>query len=265
MRLHPSAVTIALPILAALTLGVATLGIAARPADASPRIGVGPAECVKAAAPSQCSPSPKPGRLPGATEPSNDAEPADPAGGIGSASGPSASTKPAASDPFRFFSPTSVWNTPLADDAELDPDSAALMAALDAEVQREIRNRKGPAINTTAFSVPIYTVPADQPTVKVTLRPSSSASTLRAAWSEVPLPANAEPAAGTDRHLIVWQPSTDKLWEFWLLQHRDDGWHAGWGGAMQSVSSSSGVFDTDSWPGATPWWGASASSLSIAG
>jgi hypothetical protein len=167
--------------------------------------------------------------------------------------------------PFRFFSPTSVWNSPLSANATLDPDSSEIMAAFEAEVRREIRNRKGPAINAAAYGVPVYTVPADQPAVEIKLRPSSTSTALREAWSAVPLPTDAQPAAGTDRHLVVWQPSTDRLWEFWRLEQREDGWHAGWGGAMQGVSSGSGVYGPGAWPGATPWWGASASSLSIAG
>jgi hypothetical protein len=166
---------------------------------------------------------------------------------------------------FRFFSPASIWNTPLAADAPLDPNSTRIMPPFKAEVRDEIREGKGPAINTTAYSVPIYTVPPSQATVQVQLRRDSGASALREAWRAVPLPAAARPAAGTDGHLVVWQPSTDKLWEFWRLRHREDGWHADWGGAMRNVSSSSGVYDVDAWPGATPWWGASASSLSIAG
>ncbi len=262
MRFHLSAARFIPSPVAALPLLVVALAIVlVRPADASPRIGIGPAECVEAAAQSECDSAPAPrggfGSAPsrGKTVSGND-----------EATGSHDATSPSnPGPPFRFFSPTSVWNTPLADDAPLDPESAAITADLNTEVQREVRSHKGPAINTSAFSVPIYTVPADQPTVPVTLRRSTTAAALRTAWSAVPLPVNAQPAAGTDRHLVVWQPSTDKLWEFWRLQHHESGWQADWGGAMQDVSSGSGVYGQDSWPGATPWWGASASSLSIAG
>ena len=64
---------------------------------------------------------------------------------------------------------------------------------------------------------------------------------------------------------MVWQPSSDRLWEFWELAHGPSGWQAGWGGAMLHASSSAGVYDSEAWPGATRFWGASASSLSIAG
>lgn len=119
-------------------------------------------------------------------------------------------------------------------------------------------------IDTTSYSVPIYTVPANQPTVEVALK-RGQATTLIAAWSAVPLPADAQAAAGTDGHLVLWQPSTDRLWEFWRLVHGVEGWYASWGGAMQNVSHSSGVYEPNSWPGAQATWGGSASSLSVAG
>jgi hypothetical protein len=88
---------------------------------------------------------------------------------------------------------------------------------------------------------------------------------LQSAWSVVPLPPSAHPASGTDAVLVVWQPSTDQLWEFERLVHDSDGWRAVWGGAMQNVSSNTGVYAANAWSGAQSWWGASASSLSLAG
>jgi hypothetical protein len=168
--------------------------------------------------------------------------------------------------PFRFFSPSSFWNDESSATAPLDPSSSAVMSAFDEEIAREEEAGRGPAnIVTTAWSVPIYTVPADQPTVKVTLENTSQTSTLQEAWDAVPLPPNAQPATGTDKHLLVWQPSSDQLWEFWHLEHTSIGWQASWGGAMQNVSSNPGVYGAEAWPGATTSWGASASSLSIAG
>ena len=79
------------------------------------------------------------------------------------------------------------------------------------------------------------------------------------------MPANAKPAAGGDKHLLVWQPSKNKLWEFWHLETTAAGWEAAWGGAVQGASASWGAYGPAAWPGATRYWGASASSLSIAG
>jgi hypothetical protein len=172
--------------------------------------------------------------------------------------------------PFRFFSPSSFWNGEVPAKAPLDPSSAEVVGALDVEAAEELEIKKGPAINTTAFSVPVYTVPVDQPLVKVTQTlPSYDGgeldAALQAAWEAVPLPPNAQPAAGGDKHLVVWQPSTNKLWEFWHLEKTEEGWQAQWGGAIQNASSNSGTYGPEAWPGATTSWGASASSLSIAG
>jgi len=168
--------------------------------------------------------------------------------------------------PFRFFAASSFWNEALAADAPLDPGSGELVDALNAEVTRELEATSGPqpAIDTIAYSTPIYTVPANEATVPVSLN-NTPKPALTAAWSEVPLPANAQPAAGTDGDLIVWQPATDRMWEFWRLTHNNSGWSASWGGAMQHVSKNRGVYGPEAWPGATPWWGVTASSLALAG
>jgi hypothetical protein len=176
-----------------------------------------------------------------------------------------AAVPPAGKVPFRFFSPTSFWNEPLSGDAPLDPSSALVVGAFDEEITADEKVGNGPSINTTRWSVPIYAVPAGQPTVRVNLKAESSNPALQAAWSAVPLPLNAQPAGGTDGHLAVWQPSTDRLWEFWRLVHGPEGWYASWGGAMQNVSSNPGVYGPEAWPGATPGWAGWASSLSLVG
>jgi len=136
-----------------------------------------------------------------------------------------------ASSPFTFFSPQSFWNRPVPASAPLDPSSAALVSALNEEVNTELSAGNGPWINTAKYSIPIYTVPANEPTVSVKLVHSSAVPVLQSAWRAVPLPANAHPARGTDADLVVWQPSTDRLWEFWRLAHGANGWRASWGGA----------------------------------
>ena len=116
---------------------------------------------------------------------------------------------------FRFFSPTSVWNAPLLPTAPIDPNSAAITGTLENYINTSLANHTGPWINTTSYSTPIYTVPANQPTVPVII--SSDNTPLRAAMAAVPVPANAQPAAGTDEEMTIYQPSTDTLWEMWLM------------------------------------------------
>jgi hypothetical protein len=222
-----------------------------------------PAEALKGKGTEVTSPlglSPEAGSSPSEpVEPTNPGEPAEPV----------APTTPVASAaPFRFFSPTSFWNEALPADAPLDPSSVAVVRAFDAEIVREEATEGAQAtINTTSWSVPVYTVPASQPLVKVTLWPSRLALSpaLQIPWDAVPLPADAQPAAGTDGHLVVWQPSTNRLWEFWRLERASAGWQAGWGGAIQDASSNAGAYGPEAWSGGLSDWGASASSLSIAG
>jgi len=172
---------------------------------------------------------------------------------------------PAPLPPFRFFSPTSFWNVEPGAAATLDPESKALAGAFTAEVKALVEAGTGPWINTTDYSVPIVTVPAGQPKVRVQLVSKYSAPALQAAWEEVPIPPTAKPAQGTDGTLVVWQPATNKLWEFWRATKTETGWQASWGGAVQNVSAAWGAYGPEAWPGAKPWWGSSASSLSIAG
>lgn len=200
-------------------------------------------------------PTPEPGPQ---TEPETSEPPAEPA--------PEAepATEPVAT-PFRFFSPTSFWNTEPGALAALDPESSSLTGVFRKEIEAAVAAGTGPWINTTNYSVPIVRVPADQPKVRVKLVSNYSAPYLQAAWEEVPIPLDARPSEGTDATLVVWQPSSDKLWEFWHASHTETGWQAAWGGAIQNVAKNRGAYDSEAWAGAKPWWGSSASSLSIAG
>lgn len=164
----------------------------------------------------------------------------------------------------RLFAPSSVWNRPLPADA---PTDQGLADQLISEVRHEIQEGTGPYIQTTTYSTPLYVVGPAQRCVRVTLDVTAAyGRTLKRAFVRVPLPAGARPAAGTDHHLTLWQPSTDSLWEFWKLVRRPDGWHAAWGGAMHGVSHNPGYFTSSAWPGAKSYWGATATSLpAIAG
>ena len=151
------------------------------------------------------------------------------------------------------FAAGSFWNAPLAAGAPVDARSAVWVA----ELRRQL-STTNPWINTTTYSTPVYTVPAGQPTVRVTLDASDAA--LQQAWSQVPIPAGAKPASGSDAHMVVWQPATDTMWEFWLASLKADGWHARWGGRMTGVSKSPGYFTAPN-----PGWGATATSLPLLG
>lgn len=174
----------------------------------------------------------------------------------------------AAPEASRLFAPDSVWNAPLAPDAPLEPDAEDLVAKFVADIHDQEEAGTGPWIQTHEYSTPLYVVGPDQPTTSVTVddRPDAASwEGLQRAFAEVPMPKGARPAAGTDAHMTIYQPSTDSLWEFWRLYRAADGWHARWGGAMRGVSTNPGYYTADAHPGATPLWGSTASSLPIIG
>jgi hypothetical protein len=164
-----------------------------------------------------------------------------------------------------LFAPTSVWNQPLSSTAAIDPNSGAMVSDLATQAAAEYQQNIGPYIETTGTTT-MYEVGADQPTVRVQLSDPTLwwRVALQSAFDAVPIPVNAQPAAGSDAEMTIWQPSTDKLWEFFEMQKEADGWHAAWGGAIQGVSQSPGYYATSSWPGALSVWGATASSLPAA-
>jgi hypothetical protein len=149
------------------------------------------------------------------------------------------------------FAPDSVWTAPLSRKAPAVPGSAAMVA----ELKRQTTLPGGVWIDTTEWSFPVYTVPADQPLVRVKLDIWNPK--LEADFRAVPLPPDAKPARQGDAHLSLHQPATDTLWEFWGLTKQADGWHARWGGKMTSASKNPGYF--------TDGYGATATGLPLVG
>jgi hypothetical protein len=166
-----------------------------------------------------------------------------------------------------LFAPTSFWNQRLPPSAPTDPSSTTLVQALVAEVAREQAATIGPWIGANSGSTPLYRVQRTQRRVRVHLdsRTSRGARALQRAWASVPIPNDAKPAAPPDRHMTIWQPATDTLWDFFGARKLSDGWHAEWGGAIRHVSKSPGYYTRAAWPGASRSWGATASSLPVIG
>jgi hypothetical protein len=156
---------------------------------------------------------------------------------------------------MKLFAPASFWNRELPAGEPLDSRSPQLATNLANEVRAEMPTRKGPWLNMNAWSVPVYTVGADVPKVHVTL--DTGVVQLQRDFDAVPIPANVHVSAGTDKHLVVYQPSSDTFWEFYRMQKLADGWHARWGGKMTNVSTSPGYFPNS--------FGASATSLPLLG
>jgi hypothetical protein len=155
-----------------------------------------------------------------------------------------------------FTSPTGVWNAPVASFSPVDASSAAYVRELAQEVASDETRRIGPWINTHC-STPVYTVPSTQPPVRVQSY-FRYLTSLQAQFDAVPLPPNAQASDCGDHELAVWQPATDRYWDFWKLTRQPDGsWQAWWGGRMDRASTNPGWFANG--------FGASATSLPLLG
>jgi hypothetical protein len=164
------------------------------------------------------------------------------------------------------YFPSSFWVQPLAANAALDPQSPQMVRELmnmafgaapfvnyncrnatyeqwsswNASEQtycHQVNFRADVQIND--YAPTIYTVPAGQPTVPVAMPTNVN---LQAAMQAVPIPAGAIAAPGTDGQMIIWQPSSDTMWEFWRAYRDASGWHANWGGRIQHVSTDPGHY-----------------------
>jgi hypothetical protein len=145
---------------------------------------------------------------------------------------------------LRLFSAQSFFNQPLPAAAPQPSDSAQLVAAFNHQVQTYYGHV---VINTTEWSAPVYTVPANAPTTTVVPqngtcpRGEGVFQPFAQDMSTVPIPAGAQAAKGTDEDLVVWQPSSGHEWELWRAQHEGGQWTACWGGEFQDAYTSDGV------------------------
>ncbi|HEX8646025.1 MAG TPA: carbohydrate-binding domain-containing protein [Thermoleophilaceae bacterium] len=167
------------------------------------------------------------------------------------------------------FSPTGWRNTPLASNAPIASNSAALRGELIDQIDddRQSGSGAGAWVGFDRWTPPVYVVPFEQPKVNVIpdVRPE-----LTEQWTGVPLPPDARVSQGSaatpeesDRSLILWQPSTDTLWEFVGLGKDGNGnWHGYYGGKMPKVSQHQGHWEGGSLD-AGDQFGASATSLSM--
>jgi len=159
--------------------------------------------------------------------------------------------------PGREFAADSYVHKPLAPDALIDSRSANWLATL----ARLVKTQYG-AVNIHQYTPPVYIAGPNQPTVRVKNLllpqqfepPRETYEPLQAQWLAVPLPDNFKPSAGNDKEAIVYQPTTGRYWEFWVMaksgaQIRDssrrlvDEWQAAWGGQIENLATNPGYFD----------------------
>jgi hypothetical protein len=105
------------------------------------------------------------------------------------------------------------------------------------------------------FTNPAWTVGPGQATINV---PGSNGYVDPNFANNVPFPSNwIQSGTSGDRHTVIWQPSTDKMWEFWHCTGTYPSIRADWGGRISSVSTSNGIIGAP--------YGATATGLPLVG
>ena len=141
------------------------------------------------------------------------------------------------------FSKNSIWNTPVAANAQMDPNSATYVSEFGAQFQKHFGHV---GINTYQYTPPIYEVGADVAPSKVAWNDCQNKGTPNLQFldqvASVPIPANAKPSNGTDQEMVIWQKSTDTMWDLWEAKNDSGQWSACWGGRMTNASTSNGIY-----------------------
>lgn len=145
------------------------------------------------------------------------------------------------------FGPASAWRTGVG-----GVSVAATSTTGIANLATAVSDRYGgvAAFNAGRFGNNLYTADPATPRVDVAFDDCQHKGYVpdgltgpEGQFTGVPVPAGAIPAAGTDRMMSIYSPSSDQLWEFWVMQRSPDGgWSACWGGRIDAVSQSPGYF-----------------------
>lgn len=144
----------------------------------------------------------------------------------------------------KVFSSQSFWYTPIPTTVKYHPNNTNLVNEFN---RQRVKYFNTVDINTKSWTSPVYTVPANQPTVSVgwndCQKKGYADKAFLAQVSAVPIPNNAVLGGGTDKEMSIYQPSTDTLWELWVAnKNANNQWTACWGGKLANASRSNGTF-----------------------
>lgn len=153
---------------------------------------------------------------------------------------------------WRPFNDQSPWNTPIAQSAAVDPDSATMIA--------DFSNIAGQTqfwINIQDYSVPVYWVDSTTtPLVTVStglggtgFRTGAANDGVAAGTGQAPIPNGATGAAGTDRHLAIIDRNLSQEWGLWDAVEDASGWTAGEASTLDLAGT--GVRPPER---NAPWW-----------
>lgn len=144
-----------------------------------------------------------------------------------------ATTVPALSE-----TPASQWTASLFDSNvqtwPVDADSAPYVSDFVTDYQSDYGS-------VGVDTLPVYTVPAGEPRVNVTVASGCNNFTTNTG-NAIPIPGYADLNGSSDNPLVIWQPSTHTDWELWKVSRQSaDSYSACWGGKLDTATSD-GVF-----------------------
>jgi hypothetical protein len=170
----------------------------------------------------------------GSSTPTRDAGSTTPPRDAGSSTADSGSTQPSndagsgTTGVWRPFNDQSPWNTPIAQNAPLAPDSAALIADLRASSQYG----SNLDVNIAEFSIPLYYATPTTPLVDFLVELGGlgfSGSDGSNARAMVPVPAGATPDPMSDHHIAIIDRAKNIEWGFWNAANNNGQWTASLG------------------------------------
>lgn len=153
--------------------------------------------------------------------------------------------------------PTTQPLVPVSADSFYYQDISAAPLAANSErsaahLARQVRDNWGgvAAFNSHQYNASVVRATPTTPKVRVNFRDCQRKGYLPDGlfngpgyFLNVPIPGNAVPASGTDKELTVYEPATDRVWEFWQTgKDAAGGWSACWGGRIDKVSTNPGIF-----------------------
>ncbi len=129
-------------------------------------------------------------------------------------------TKSEAADCHRPYTSSSPWNIPIGPTPTYHPESDSYIDQIDGELTSD----------PTQYTMPVYVVSKETPRVEVRLSGrfsdvsggGSALEILDIETVELPIPAGAEPAAGSDAQIILLDPVTGDEWGLWKVERNED-------------------------------------------
>jgi hypothetical protein len=148
-----------------------------------------------------------------------------------------------------LFAASSPWNTAIPSLVMDDALSPSMINNLGIAMAS-----KPLTVNTDAvgYGVPIFYADANTPLARVR---DTTGWWDESRFTSVPMPPQAVPDRGSDRHLVVWDVPNDVLYEYWRMEKNSDGsWSAGY--AIRFSATGAG-YQTGIWQGSARAYGGS--------